>query len=258
MREPDMADGAFGAMGGVQTSAQDYARWVSFLLSAWPPRDDSDIGPVARPTVREIVEGSNFVQASMRASAIGGASCRTAITYGMAWRVLDDCDLGRVLTHGGGYPGYGSNVLLLPDKGLGIFVFTNRTYAGPSVPAFKAALALNATGAFPDRTVAVSAGVAEGYAAARQIWEAGDVLVARDRLAMNFLLDRDGPHWEAELARLKREVGACATSEPVNARTRMEGRFTWTCEHGRIEGSFLLSPTRQTALQALNLDIARP
>ena len=45
-----MAHGAFGAMGGVQTSADDYARWVAFLLSAWPPRDGPEQGPVRRAT----------------------------------------------------------------------------------------------------------------------------------------------------------------------------------------------------------------
>ena len=44
--EPTMAHGAFGAMGGIQTSANDYAKWVAFLLSAWPPRDGADAGPV--------------------------------------------------------------------------------------------------------------------------------------------------------------------------------------------------------------------
>ena len=29
-REPDMKDGAFGAMGGIETSANDYAKWVVF------------------------------------------------------------------------------------------------------------------------------------------------------------------------------------------------------------------------------------
>lgn len=53
VREPDMADGTFGAMGGVETSANDYAKWVAFLLSAWPARDDPDTGPVRRaPSAR--------------------------------------------------------------------------------------------------------------------------------------------------------------------------------------------------------------
>ena len=64
------------------------------------------------------------------------------MTYAMGWYVVEDCDIGRYLTHGGGYPGYGSRVMLLPDRGVGIFVLTNRTYGGPSVPALKAALTL--------------------------------------------------------------------------------------------------------------------
>lgn len=256
--EPDMADGAFGAMGGIETSAQDYARWVAFLLSAWPARDAPDTGPVKRATVREIAEGSNFVQTAMRSPSIGGAPCRQALAYGMGWRSLDDCDLGRVLTHGGGYPGYGSNVLLLPEKGVGVFALSNRTYAGPSVPAFRAALALAAAQRLPVRTVPVSGHVAAGYAAAQAIWAAGDVSIAKDRLAMNFLLDRDQAHWKAELARLKAQVGACVTSTPVEAATAMTGTFGWACERGRIKGGLLLAPTPAPELQALRFDVVRP
>ncbi|MDB5468753.1 MAG: penicillin-binding protein [Caulobacter sp.] len=258
LREPDMADGVFGAMGGVETTAKDYARWVSFLLSAWPPRDEPDLGVVARPTVREIAEGSNFPQGTMRASAIGGAPCRAAITYGMGWRVSDDCDLGRTLSHGGGYPGYGSHVLLLPEKGLGIFVFTNKTYSGPSVPAWKAALALLAAGEAPDRAVAVSAEVVQGYALARRVWNQGGIAGVTDSLAANFLLDRDEPHWAKELARVKAEVGACDADEAVTARTAMQGGFSWTCEHGRISGGFLLAPTLEVRLQSLSFEVVKP
>jgi CubicO group peptidase (beta-lactamase class C family) len=257
VREPDMADGVFGAMGGIETSANDYSRWVGLLLSAWPPRDGPDSGPVSRATVREIVEGSNFPAGSMRASEVG-APCRTARAYGMAWYIMDDCDLGRILTHGGGYPGYGSRVLLLPDKGIGIFALANKTYAGPSVPVLKAALALVATGAFPDRQIPVSQGVAGGYEIARAIWTAGEVSNSKAGLAMNFLMDRDEPHWKRELAKLKAEVGACPASEDVTAKTAMEGTFAWTCEHGRIQGGFLLAPTNKLALQALKFEIAKP
>ena len=258
VREPDMADGAFGAMGGIETTANDYARWVAFLLSAWPARDEPDTGPVARASVREIVQGSNFVTTSMRRPEIGGAPCRQAVAYGMAWRVVSDCDLGTVLTHGGGFPGYGSNVLLLPDKGVGVFVFTNRTYSGPSIPAFKAALAMKAAHEIADRDTPVSARVAAGYAVAKTIWASGDVAVVQASLAMNFLMDRDVPHWKAELARVKAEVGACAASEPVQGDSAMQGTFVWRCEHGRIQGTLLLAPTPEPALQALEFAVAKP
>lgn len=252
IREPDMADGAFGAMGGVETTAKDYARWVQFLLSAWPPRDGADRGPVARATVREIVQGSNFAVAQMRNSAIG-EPCRQAVAYAMGWRVLDDCDLGRVVTHTGGYPGYGSVVLLLPDRGVGIYAFSSRTYGAPSIPAFKAAIALAAADAIPLRRVPIAARVAKGYDVVRAIWTAGDVSVAPRALAMNFLMDRDAAHWQADLARLKAEVGPCPLGEPVTAITAMAGRFSWTCQYGRIEGSFLLAPTKEPSLQELRL-----
>ncbi len=258
VREPDLADGAFGAMGGMETSAEDYVRWISFLLSAWPARDDADAGPVSRATVRSIVEGSNFATGTMRAAAIGGAPCRQAGAYAMGWRVIDDCDLGRVVTHTGGYPGYGSVVMLMPDKGVAIFAFASRTYAAPYVPAFRAALALHSAGAIVDRAIPVSAGVNEAYAAVGRIWASGDVLTARDRLAMNFLLDRDAAHWKADLARLRTAVGACDTSATPSPQTAMGARFQWTCEHGRIEGSLLLAPTPRSSIQELKLAVAQP
>ncbi len=258
LREPDMADGAFGAMGGVETTANDYAHWVEFLLSAWPPRDDEDAGPVPRATVREIVEGSNFGSGAMRNTAYGGVPCRQAGTYAMGWRVIDDCDLGRVVTHTGGYPGYGSVVLLLPDKGVAIYAFASRTYGAPSIPAFKAALALKAAKALPDPSLPVSRGVAAGYAAVRKIWAAGDVTAALPSLAMNFLMDRDVPHWRDQLAALRAEVGDCPAGEPITATTAMAGKFSWSCAHGRIEGSILLAPTHEPSLQELRLSVATP
>src|SRR3546814_3434503 len=74
--EPEMIDGAFNAMGGLQVSANDYAKWVAFLLSAWPPRDDAETGPVKRSTVREIAQGLNFVSVTNRIGASGATACK--------------------------------------------------------------------------------------------------------------------------------------------------------------------------------------
>lgn len=255
-REPDMKDGAFGAMGGVETSAKDYARWVAFLLSAWPARDGADAGPVARATVREIVTGANFAAGVQRSPAIGGAPCRQAVAYGMGWRVIDDCDLGRVVSHTGGYPGYGSVVMLLPEQGVGLFAFASRTYAGASLPAFRAALALKAAGDLATPAADVSPGLAVAYDAARRVWTSGDI--TRAPLANNMLMDEGAAAWKARLAALKAEVGACtmdAAPAPISA---MEGRFAWPCEHGAIVGRVQRAPTKAVALQALEFAVAAP
>lgn len=256
VREPDMKDGVFGAMGGVETSANDFAKWVSFLLSAWPARDGADRGPVRRGTVREIVTGSNFTGARMRPPAIGGAACRQAVSYAMGWSVTEDCDVGRVVSHTGGYPGYGSVVLLLPDKGVGIFAFSSRTYGGASLPAWRAALALQRAGALTDREEPVSAGLAAAYDAAKSVWTAGAITAAP--LGNNMLLDRDAARWARQLADVKAEVGSCRTDAPIKPVSAMEGRFSWTCDTGRIAGRVQRSPRPTVELQALEFTPAAP
>jgi CubicO group peptidase (beta-lactamase class C family) len=236
-------------MGGLQTSANDYARWVAFLLSVWPARDDADDGPVSRASVRMLAEGSNFVTIAQRNGASGPSACRQAAAYGFGMRIAQDCDLGLTLAHGGGYPGYGSHVMLMPDHGVGIFVFTNRTYNGGAGPAWDAAIALQKAGALIERTLAVSPLLAEGYAAAGRIYAAGDVGVARDRLAMNFLMDSELDSWRRKLAGLKAEVGACQSDVPIKASV---------CERGRVSGSILLAPTREAQIQELKLAVKLP
>jgi CubicO group peptidase (beta-lactamase class C family) len=256
VREPDMRDGAFGAMGGMETSANDYAKWVAFLLSAWPARDQADTGPVRRSTVREIVTGSNFPVGRMRNPVIGGAPCRQAQTYGMGWQVVEDCDLGRVVTHTGGYPGYGSVVMLLPEKNLGIFAFSSRTYNAPRDPAFRAALALQKAGLLTDASLPVSPGLAAAYDSARAVWRSGNIAAAP--LANNMLLDNSAADWAKLVANVKAEVGSCPAAEPIVPISAMEGRFTWRCERGRVSGRVQRAPTPQVTLQALDFAPAAP
>jgi len=256
VREPDMKDGAFGAMGGVQTSGSDYAKWAAFLLSAWPARNGNETGPVRRSSVREVATGNNFAQGNMRDTAIGGAPCRQAIAYGLGWRIIDDCDLGRVLAHSGGYPGYGSYLMLLPDKGIGLFAFSSKTYGGPSIPVWRAALALKQSGALTDHVLAVSPELGAAYVAAKTVWRTQDVTAVA--IANNVLMDHDRAAWAKMIGDVKSDVGACSADEAIKPVSALEGRFTWTCSHGRVEGRVQLAPTRQPAIQALEFPPAKP
>ena len=46
--EPMLADGAYGAMGGLITTLPDFARYAAMHLAAWPPR----AAPRASPALR--------------------------------------------------------------------------------------------------------------------------------------------------------------------------------------------------------------
>jgi hypothetical protein len=243
-------------MGGVQTSANDYWKWVAFLLSAWPPRDDAERGPVKRSTVREIVTGSNFMTTGNRSPVVSATPCRVPGTYAMGWRVSDDCDLGRIVSHTGGYPGYGSVIMLLPDKNTGIFAFANKTYAAPVLPAYRALFALKDAGALPSRDIPVSPGLARAYDIARAVWKSGRIEDAP--LANNMLMDHDSAAWAKMIDGVKTEVGTCPMDEPVKPVSLMEGKFSWTCSHGRVDGRVQRAPTHDLLIQALEFAPAAP
>lgn len=254
--QPAMAHGAFGAMGGLHTTASDYAKWIGFLLSAWPPRNDADTGPVKRATVRELAQGSNYpALMPPRPAGDGQEKSKRASTYGMGLVAVADHEFGLHLNHAGGYPGFGSFMLLLPDHGIGLFAFANRTYAGSRNVLYDAAAVLKKAGALKDHAVAVSKELAKAYRAVGAIYARGDVTAAKDLLAMNFLLDRDAAGWARDLADLKKKVGVCDTTSPLVAKSPLEGEFTWRGATGRLTGSILLTPTLPPRIQALSIAV---
>jgi CubicO group peptidase (beta-lactamase class C family) len=250
--EPTMRHGVFGAMGGVQTSASDYAKWMAFLLSAWPARDDKDAAPVARSTVREMAMGSNFPRLRQR---FGSTPVTQAAAYGMGLIAAQDPELGNTLSHGGGYPGYGSHMMLMTDHGVGIFVFSNRTYNGGSGAAWDAAVALHKAGVLKGRSLPVAAPLAVAYRAAGAMYRAGSVEPARKLLAMNFLMDRSAANWRRQLANVRGDLGACRTDGPLTATGALAGTFRWECDKGALEGNLLLAPTDPAGIQSFRYTI---
>jgi hypothetical protein len=110
--EPVLEDGAFTSMSGLHTSARDYANYVSFLLDAWTDRNPAAAKIVAKPSRREFAQASAF-PASQAADAAGPTS-----VYGFGMRFYSDCRFRHSFGHSGGLPGYGSNVLLIPEHDI--------------------------------------------------------------------------------------------------------------------------------------------
>jgi CubicO group peptidase (beta-lactamase class C family) len=242
--EPDMAHGAFSPMGGLVTTANDYAKWIAFLLKD-------------QPRLAEMGRGEGFAQMRRRPGK-EGAACRFVAVYAAGLQSGPDCTLGPVLFHGGGFPGYGSHMLLIPEAGVGVFALTNRTYSGPSPPVWDAADALKRSGFLRARTIDVSPALAEAHAAAARIFAAGGVEAEAPFLAMNFLMDRSAANWRNMLSAVKAQSGACTPAPAPIATGALSGRFRWTCEKGAVEGELLLAPTFTTQLQSLSFCFVAP
>lgn len=125
----DTKDGSWGAMGAMISSIDEFANYMAFHLSAWPPNNAKDDGPIKRSSVREMhqpwrmnVLNPAYIFPDGRTCAIAGAYC-----YGLGW--MKDCDGKVYIAHSGGLPGFGSQWRIMPDYGIGVVAFANRTYA---------------------------------------------------------------------------------------------------------------------------------
>jgi D-alanyl-D-alanine-carboxypeptidase/D-alanyl-D-alanine-endopeptidase len=249
IEEPVLGPGVFGAMGGLVTTANDYARYMAWVLAAWPPRDGKEDGILKRASVRELSRAQTFATAIPQPEPIG---CPRVVSYSMGIIPSSDCVLGVYLNHSGGLPGYGSNILLLPERGVGIFAFANLTYAPAAATVRAAAAQLVRSGAFPLRSTPVASQQLQAMAVVVQrIYAAGDVLAAREALAMNVLLDRGVVQRNAQIASLKQTLGTCSAAAPIRSDSAMSATITFPCERGTLRVRVVLAPAAPPSLQTL-------
>lgn len=249
--EPMMRHGAFGAMGGLVTTANDYSRWIAHLLAGWPARPGAKDD---QPMLRDMARGEGFLH-NRRRPGLDADACRLSAIYAHGLVQASDCTLGPVLFHGGGFPGYGSHMLLIPEAGVGIFAFANKTYAGPSPPVWDSATALWKAGLIGTRPTAISASLATGYKVARRIWSTGRIDAEAEHLAMNMVMDRSAVNWASTLSALRERAGDCDTSADIVPTGALSGQFSWVCKNGVLQGNLLLAPTQSVQIQSLTLEL---
>lgn len=257
-REPQLPDGAFGAMGGMLTSLEDLGRYVGLLLGAWPPRDGADPGPVSRASLREMQQMWRARPATVTRDATGAVQLN-ASGYGYGLRISQTCDFAHVVAHSGGLPGFGSQMRWLPEHGVGLIAFGNRTYS-PWGDAFGPALAaLKATGALEPRAVQPSEALLQARAEVTALVDRWDDAAADRLAAVNLFLDRDRARRRAEFAQLRAEVGECRDAGGwVSIENRLRGDWMLRCERGDLIASVTLAPIEPPKVQHLELRRAPP
>lgn len=245
-RERIEPDGEVGAMGGLATTVPDYARYVSFLLKAWPARDDPESGPVRRSSVREMVlwHAPPFAPETAPGARVGQPSA-----YGYGLTHSTDALLGMRIHHAGGLPGYGSHVLMLPERGWGVFAFGNRTYAPMSRLTLDVAERLHAASP-PPALAESSPALLRAVRVVMEAYASGRIEGGERPFAMNFLLDTPAPLRDAELASLKHRLGEghLERIEPIHA---LAGRFVLACAKGQLNGTVTLAPEADSCIQNL-------
>lgn len=249
LEEAPLPHGAFGSMGGLLTTATDLGKYVAFQLSAWPPRDDAEAGPVRRSSVREM--NHLWRPGNLTVRRADGKIQATSSGYGYGLRISSDCRFEQIVGHGGGLPGFGSYMLWLPDYGVGLFAMANLTYAGPAEPINQALDVFLRSGGFQKRELPASPVLTQARDHIVNLWKAWDDSEAKQIAAMNLFLDAPIPQRREEIRKLQEEVGECTAAGPVIAENWLRGQFNMSCQKGTVAVFFTMAPTQPPAVQHL-------
>jgi len=256
--EPALGHGAFGAMGGLWTSARDLARYVAFLMSAFPPRDAPEKGPVQRSSVREMQQVGRSQPASVFRRTVDAPLELSASAYGYGLGVSQSCRFGHSVAHGGGLPGYGSLMRWLPEYGVGLIAMGNVTYASFGELFNDALAALERTGALQPRAVVPSPTLLSAQKDISQLMTKWDDVLAARIAADNLFLDETAERRAARIRDLNGKHGACRTGATIEAENALRGKWRMPCERGWVDVAITLAPTMPPRVQYLRVQGVLP
>lgn len=256
--EPILSDGDGAAMGGLITTADDFARYVAFHLDAWPARSDTDRGPLRRASMREMHLPQAFAGLSAKATMTDGKTPNPRVSfysYGLSvWR--DSRDVVTV-GHGGGLPGFGSQYYFAPDHGVGIFAFTNLRY-GPVYGRTGKALAMLVERAdLGPRPVPVSPILATRHTQVAQLVQSWDASLGSAIAADNFFLDRSREDWIVHAREKLDPIGKIRSVGPIKAENQLRGSFPLIGERGTVNVTLTLTPEHDPKVQEIELTPAK-
>ncbi len=221
--------GAAESMGGLYSSVADMSRYVAFELSAWPPRDGPDDGPLRRSSVRE-------------SQVLAGFSLPGNEGFGVNSIIRNDAHLGHVVFHNGATEGYHATVFMLPARGIGVIALGPGTMAldGVAFRALAAAAGVDLSGKPQARKQGASA-PALGPPASAALTRVRALLAAtpdgaavEDTFAGTFLEAHPVGEVIAFFEKARSDAGACSGVRVVEAPSPEKARVELTCEHATV------------------------
>lgn len=249
--EPLLHDGSYGAMGGLITTIEDFSKYVSYQLFAWPPRNDDEDGPVKRSSLREM-HTPQFPRLYSEWTALNGQPCAAVMGYGYGLRITKDCDGYVEVAHGGALPGFGSNYVFFPEYGIGLMAFGNLTYTSPW-PLREIKKLLFETLDIQPRQLPVSDILAIRQTQVADMIQNWDAELEAEIIAENFYMDFSRERRMKEIKKVMDEAGAIQSIGTIEPYNQLRGRFTMHGDNGVVNVFFTLTPELNPKLQQLRV-----
>ena len=128
--------GVYGAMAGLFSTVDDVAAWMRFLAAADAPdasaRDQVLLSTTSRREMQQLRRHHPLPALPAGEDGVSPGFDRVR-GYGYGLVIEHFPDLGEVISHSGGYPGYGSFMVWQRASGVGVVALANSKYA-PATP----------------------------------------------------------------------------------------------------------------------------
>ncbi len=254
VEQPLLHDGSYGAMGGMITTIEDFSKYMSLHLSAWPARDDAEILPVKRSSVREMQFPWDISSLNVNAKLTNGRVCPTVSAYGYGLSWTKDCDNKIYIAHTGGLPGFGSNWRIMPEYGIGIVSFANLTYANAGAVNKIVLDTLLAISKIKPRVLPASAILNQRKNELIRLLPDWENAKSNPIFADNFWLDYFPEKLKVDATTAFAKAGKIVSVDDLVAENQLRGYFLMHGEKGTIKIAFTLSPENPAKIQEFHLD----
>lgn len=256
VEQPMLHDGAYGAMGGMITTMEDFARYAAFQLAAWPSREGGEEGVLKRSSRREMQQPWMFNNLNPGFSYNGADVCPLVSMYGYGIRWSKDCKGRTMVGHTGGLPGFGSNWMILPDYGIGVICFANLTYAGAAAINMQVLDSLITLTHLKSRAVPVSPVLAQRQKELVALLPDWNKARESEIFAVNFWQDYFVDSLRKEAVALFARAGKIVRVGEMHSENGLRGWFVLEGERGDLEVKFTLTPEHSPKIQEYHIRLA--
>ncbi len=241
--QPAAADGAFASMGGMFTTISDFNKYMKLHLSAWSNGNDPNL----------IIKPSSIKEMHMPYTLTGfpgnQAGCATVSGYGYGLRWTQDCKDNISVGHSGGLPGYGSNWTILPEYGIGIVSFANRTYATlANINASMLNDIISKSG-LGKKEAPVTNILAKRKEQLLEYLPSWNKSASSEVFAVNFFYDQALDELRKQTSFVFNKIGKVKKTHPLKALNNLRGSFIIEGTKSKAEVYFTLSPESSPKIQ---------
>ena len=237
--EPTTRNGGFTPMGGLHSSVSELAKWVAQFQSGKP-----EAQLPARHAQSKLAKAQDDIPERI-----------ITTHYGYGLFIDDDAELGRFISHSGGYPGFGSHMRWHPQSGWGIVALANLTYAPMSITSTK--IMNYIANLYKEKSPAdldMNDATKSAMGAVEMLLESWDESIADSLFCMNMDLDEPRAQRRAEVESLSAKFGPFVMIDgSVESSTRSHAKWKVQGSTSQLHIEILMSPEKNPTIQKLTI-----